>query len=439
MKYKYIFILISLFILSCDVLEPDPQTSLGAGAELTDLSSAEGILSGIYSSLQDQDYYGATFVLNPDLLADNAVFEGFLDSQQELDEKAVPINNLWVRSCWVDIYKVVNSANFLIASSAGIEGSDRILGESLALRALAYFDLLRIFGEHYNEQSSYGLPLLTEPIPDNDFNKIPDLTRSSVAETYAQIISDLDQAIPLLKGTSTQGRITEWGALSLRARVNLYRKNYQGAYEDANSVIASEIFELESDLDKLYEATDPITESIFEVEFNDQDQSGFNTFLIRRDEYNVDTDLLSFFEADDARGELFITGGRNKSAKYPSSDNANNAKVFRLAELYLIRSEATVFKDNDPSAGLADLNIIRERAGLGSIESIDSEDSYIDALLYERRAELNFEGHRFFDLVRLDKAGEVLNLEDFRKILPIPEQELQISDALVQNPGYDSP
>ena len=242
-----------------------------------------------------------------------------------------------------------------------------------------------------------------------------------------------------MKGTSTKDRITEWGALSLRARVNLYLKNYQGAYEDANSVIASEIFELESDLDNLYEATDPIAESIFEVEFNDQDQSGFNTFLIRRDEYNVDTDLLSFFEADDARGELFITSGRNKSAKYPSSDNANNAKVFRLAELYLIRSEASVFKDNDPSSGLADLNIIRERAGLELIESIDSEDAYIDALLYERRAELNFEGHRFFDLVRLDKAGEVLNLEDFRKILPIPEQELQISDALVQNPGYDSP
>ena len=437
MKKTFTFLLFSVFIFSCDVLEPDPQTSLPTATALVDAGSAQGVLSGIYSSMQDQDYYGSYYVLTPDLLADNSVYEGFYDSQQELDKKVVPINNLWITNCWVDIYEVINSANFLISKLAEIEASDRILGEALTLRALAYFDLLRIFGEHYNLDSAYGLPLLLEPIPNNDFNEIPDLSRSSVSETYGQIIKDLDQAIPLLSGTSTTGTFSEWGALSLRARVNLYRKNYQGAFDDANKVITEGGFSLESSLESIYNTTDKTIESIFEVEYNDQDQSSFNTNLIRRDEFNADASLVEFFQDGDNRsGLLTVRSGKNKSAKYPSGGNDNNAKVLRLAEIYLIRSESAVFKDNNHNAGISDLNILRERAGLPAIESLQSHDAYIDALLYERRAELNFEGHRFFDLVRLDKSGEILDLEDFRKILPIPKEELQVSEALTQNPGY---
>ncbi|MCY4161499.1 MAG: RagB/SusD family nutrient uptake outer membrane protein [Flavobacteriaceae bacterium] len=439
MKKVYFILIVCVTISSCDVLEPELQTSLPTESAIVDTGSAQGVLSGIYSSLQDADYYGTEYVLNPDLLADNSVFEGFYDSQQELDNKVVPINNLWIGNCWVDIYEVINSTNFLISKLSEIDVDDSILGEALALRALAYFDLLRVFGEHYDDGSIYGLPLLTEPIPENDFNQIPDLDRNSVAETYRQIVSDINQAIPLLAGTGSTGTISQWGALSLRARVNLYHKNYQAAFDDANKVITEGGFSLVTDLKALYEATEATKESIFEIEFNDQDQSSFNTFLIRRDEYNADASLVSFFEDGDNRSNFVnVVRNRNKSGKYPNSDNANNAKVFRLAELYLIRSEAAVLKDNDPSAGIADLNIIRKRAGLSEIQSLSTVDAYIDALLYERRAELNFEGHRFFDLVRLDKAGEILNLEDFRRVLPIPKEELQISDALVQNPGYAS-
>ncbi len=443
MKNIYITLFAFLFMLSCDILEPEPLQSLDSSTALADAGSAKGILAGAYTLLQDADYYGSEYPLNSELLADNAIFQGFYQSQSELDQKLVPITNLWITTIWPDIYIVVNSANLLIAGVDDIDDpaldKDAIKGEAYALRALANFDLLRVFGEHFDNSSPYGIPLLLEPIPDNDFNQIPDLARSSVEDVYDQIISDLDQAIALTEGSSDTSTMNYWAALSLRARVNLYRGEYGQAFIDANKVITEGGFSLEENLDDVFYTTDASAESIFELEFNEQDQSAFNTYLYRRDEYNVDPTLLSSFETGDLRKNYFTRlRGRNRTTKYSDNTNSNNFKIFRLAELYLIRSEAAVFATNDPDAGTEDLNTIRNRAGLDDLAPILTTSQYVDALLYERRAELNFEGHRFFDLVRLGKAESVLGLEAFRKVLPIPRTELQVSDALVQNPGYPS-
>ncbi|MFD1316560.1 RagB/SusD family nutrient uptake outer membrane protein [Namhaeicola litoreus] len=443
MKKIFITILSVIAFGACDVLDTEPQTSLDGNTVLVDAASAEGILLGAYSTMQSDVYYGTEYVLNIDLIADNSVFEGFYDSQMEIDQKAVPFTNLWVTDIWVSIYRVINMANLLIDDVDGIDDPaldrDRVFGEAHAVRALAYFDLLRVYGEHFDTQSNYGIPLLISSIPDSDFNQIPDLPRATVAETYAQILSDLNTAIELTEGSSDTGTMNYWAALSLRARVNLYKKDYQAAWDDANEVITNGPFFLESNLDNLYFTTEASSESIFEVEFNDQDQSAFNTYTIRRNEYNVDISLLESFEEGDARANYFtVAQGRDKTNKYSDNTNSNNTKVIRLAELYLIRSEAATMNSNDPNTGLDDLNTIRNRAGLGSITSIATLEDYKDIILAERRAELNFEGHRFFDLVRLDKIGEVLDMEDFRKVFPIPRTELQVSPALVQNPGYES-
>jgi len=441
MKNRYIILLGALFLFSCDVLEPEPQQSLDSSTALADAGSAEAILAGAYSLMQDQEYYGAEYPLNSDLVADNAIYQGFFDSQRELDTKAVPITNLWLEQIWPDIYRVISASNLLIAGVDAIDDpaldKDAVLGEAHAIRALGYFDLLRYFGEHYNSASAFGLPILLEPIPDNDFNKIPDLARSSVSEVYEQIITDLNIAISLTEGSSDPETLNYWAALSLRARVNLYRGNYDQAFTDANQVITEGPFILEPSLDDVFLTTDPSGESIFEISFNEQDQSSYNTFLFRRDEYNVDASLLESFEVGDLRSAYFtVLRGRDRTTKYSDNTNANNFKVFRLAELYLIRSEAAVFSTNNPDAGTEDLNTIRERAGLDDLDAILTLPNYVDALLYERRAELNYEGHRLFDLVRLGRAENVLELEAFRQIMPIPRNELQVSDALEQNPGY---
>lgn len=438
---KYIYLTLGLLSMgSCDVLEPEPQTSLDANAALVDAASAEGILLGAYSTMQADPYYGVEYVLNNDLIADNAKFQGFYDSQLELDQKSVPITNLWVTDAWRTIYRVINISNLLLDGVDGIEDpaldKEAVKGEAYAIRALAYFDLLRVYGAHYDMGSPYGLPLLLQSIPDNDFNQIPDLARSSVAETYDQILSDLDNAIALLSNDDP-GRMNYWSSVALRARVKLYMKDYAGALADADLVISEGPYVLEDSLDDVFYTTEPSGESIFEVEFNDQDQSAFNTYTIRRDEYNVDEDLLNSFEAGDLRKNYFtVARNRNRTGKYLDNTNSNNAKVLRLAEMYLIRSEAAAMNSGNPDAGLADLNILRERAGLLPLLAVAGMNEYIDALLYERRAELNFEGHRFFDLVRFDLIDQVLGMEDYKKVFPIPRTELQVTDNLEQNPGY---
>lgn len=428
--------------MSCDVLDTEPQASLDAETVLVDGAAAEAVLLGAYSRMQVAPYYGVHFTLSPDLAADNARYQGFFDSQLEVNSGNVPISNLWVTTAWVNIYRVVNIANLLIAEVPGIEDDafasrDRVLGEAHAVRALAYFDLLRVFGYHFDTSSPYGLPLLLEPIENNDFNLIPDLARSSVADTYQQILGDLNTAVSLMEGYSTNTAMNYWAALALRARVNLYAQNYNDAFSDANQVIENGPFSLVGSVEDLYETTGATSESIFDLEFNDQDGSSLFTFTFQRDEYNVNPSLTESFEEGDERASLFIFDrGSDRPVKWSDSNNANNVRVLRLAEMYLIRSEAATMRDNNPNAGIADLNVIRNRAGLGDIASIASMDEYVDILLQERRAELNYEGHRFFDIVRFDKLGELFGREDFRKAFPIPRDELQIQTNLDQNPGY---
>lgn len=449
-KLSIILLLTALIvaIASCDVLDTEPQTSLDPEAALVDAASAQAVLSGAYSRMQVGAYYGIEYTLNNDLVADNAQMLGFFDSQLEIDSGNVPISNLWIGSAWVNIYRVVNIANQLIDAVPNIEDEafttrDRVLGEAHAIRALAYFDLLRVFGEHYDTASNFGMPLLLEPIENNDFNLIPDLNRSSVADTYVQIMDDLDTALQLMgDGYVDNERLSYWSTLALRARVNLYRQDYAAAFDDADRVIEESPYTLVEDVNNLFGAdiTSTTSESIFDLVFNDQDQSSYYTFVFQRNEYRTDPSLLDAFEDGDERSSLFI-GDNDRSAKWANSDNANNARILRLGEMYLIRSEAAVYREATPAPALGtdDLNVIRNRAGLGDIGPFATEEEYIDALLQERRVELNFEGHRFFDLVRFDRVGDVLGRDDFRKVFPIPRDELLASDNLQQNPNYPEP
>ncbi|WP_340104463.1 RagB/SusD family nutrient uptake outer membrane protein [Rhodohalobacter sp. 8-1] len=432
----------ALFLMSCDVLDTEPDTSLDANTAIVDGASAEAVLLGAYSRMQTNPYYGVHYTLSPDLASDNAVYQGFFDSQLEVDSGFFPISNLWIGTAWVDIYRVVNIANLLIAEVPNVEDDafssrDRVLGEAHAVRAMAYFDLLRVFGYHFDRSSNFGLPLLLEPVENNDFNQIPDLERSTVEATYQQILSDLETAISLMQGYDNNTALSYWPAIALRARINLYAGNYGDAFDDADDVIANGGYSLVENVSDLYSNTGTTSESIFDLVFTDQDGSSLFTYMFQRDEYNVDPDLTGSFEAGDDRADLFrFDRSSDRSLKWSDPNNANNVRILRLAEMHLIRSEAAVFDQTDPNAGLDDLNEIRNRAGLADAGPFATTEEYVDALLGERRAELNYEGHRFFDLVRLGRFDEVLGREPFRRVFPIPRDELQISENLEQNPNY---
>jgi hypothetical protein len=141
--------------------------------------------------------------------------------------------------------------------------------------------------------------------------------------------------------------------------------------------------------------------------------------------------LVDFVNND---GSILPDGRTQKYRGEESRDNP--AYIIRMAEVYLIRAEANGLVQE----GVDDLNTVRTNRGLSgfAIEDFATEAEFINAILDERKAELNFEGHRMFDLARTGKINEVLGIDDFRAIFPVPFREtIATKDLIVQNPGYN--
>jgi len=186
-------------------------------------------------------------------------------------------------------------------------------------------------------------------------------------------------------------------------------------------------------------------EVLFELAFNEQDGNDLARLLMvtGSNEVSVADALPETFDEADARAALFVRRfGVYRCTKYGEAATAieTNVPLFRLAELYLIRAEALAFEQG-VAAALPDLNTVRERALAGSSipeEDVADIDAFLALILAERRLELAFEGQYWFDLVRLGQAEQVRDIAPYRRVLPIPTREVQISDGLIeQNPGYE--
>ncbi|HRH60277.1 MAG TPA: RagB/SusD family nutrient uptake outer membrane protein, partial [Chitinophagaceae bacterium] len=308
------------------------------------------------------------------------------------------------------------------------------------------FDLLRFWGEHWDPSSQYGISIVTS----TEEPQKP-VKRSSVEESYQQIFSDLQQALSLLNTLQGSQYASPAAANALLARVHLYHGDMSEAVNDAFKVITDINFSLfgPDDFTKIY--TEKLTpESIFELKFDPQNTSSFNAATYLRDDalrsdviFIANAELNNFFESrpGDLRSQLvdFVNNdvsiepdGRTQKYRGETTKD-NSAYIIRLAELYLIRAEAL-----GRSGGLADLNTIREARGMSDLTSDDvpDDESFLNAVLDERRAELNFEGHRLFDLARTGKVEEYLGA-GVQPIMPIPQREIEGTGGVVeQNPGY---
>jgi len=433
-----------MFLNSCNVLDQEPASLIPADNAIVDRQSAEAAINGVYDLLQDGELYGGRFILATEMLAENARAAAFQAFWKELESGQVPASNFHVEDNWVDYYAVINAANTVLANVPDIEGlsqseSDRLLGTAYFMRALSFFDLLRQFGEFYDTGSEFGIPL--KLVPSNSITEIP---RSSVAASYQQIVDDLDQAIDMLTDHSDKFYASRGAAQALLARVHLYQQNYDQAATLATTVIDNSNYVLSDDYNTLYES-EGSAESIFELNFIALDDP--NTWSIEMyvspPEVTVSEDLIEFFEAnpEPERGEKFEEIGEFiRCTKYGRAreDEGTNTIILRLSEMYLIRAEALgMSASGSPSDALTDINAVRNRAELADLSDINSEEELIDILLRERRAEFAFEGHYWFDMVRLDRMEETTGRESFRRIFPIPRRELNITeDVLTQNPGY---
>ncbi len=435
-----------------DETSPNDLSSTGA---IKDAASAESALIGVYSAMQLKGYYGGQYPLIGEALTDNAATGGYQAiSLDELGNKAVTPANILVEDVWLSIYRVVANCNSLLAALPTItdlspERSKDIEGEARAIRALAHFDLLRYFGEHWNASSTFGVPIVTTV---QNFDEKP--ARETVGAVYKFVTDELTASLTLIDAkNSTPQYINVQTVNALLARVNLYQKNLSAASIYASKVIDANNYSLleSKDYSTIFSSR-RTSESIFELAFDNQNKSAYNTLTYGRDgaarpevNFMAAASLNDFFKktrAQDIRSLMVNFDSTKNDAtiqpdgrteKYRGEDTRDNpAYIVRLAEMYLIRAEA-----KGKTAGLADLNTLRTKRGIFAISAtmLATDDAFRSAILDERRAEFNFEGHRYFDLARMRRLKTDIGVADFRSILPIPGREIKTA-GLIQNPGY---
>ncbi|WP_212004291.1 RagB/SusD family nutrient uptake outer membrane protein [Chitinophaga sp. HK235] len=478
-RYKHIaWMLIATLVASCskDFLNQDPQSATETRHTIKDLAGLQAAINGVYSLMQNENYYGRTMLLLPDLRADNE-YVSVVNSNRyrNLDQYIVTANDVYITDAWNLLYRVVANANMVIQKGPSVSllpfaadssEAGQIVAEAYALRGLVFFDLVRLYAQAYNytpDASHMGIPLATT----TNIEEVQSPSRSSVKDTYTQIISDLNKAISLFQESKSpafsSGRLNILSVKALLARVLLYKGDWVAAEAAASFVISTGKYTLLPG-DKLVSDFSQTgnSETIFEIINTPTDnlstdalsymfsQMGYGDVLATDDIwkiYNEKDARLGFIKRDRRAG----TGGENPAnivTKYRDvATFAEGIKVMRLAELYLIRAEALAHLGRDADAQQA-LNDIVRRANPGAAPVMATGQALLDAIALERRKELAFEGHRLFDLARTgapfikylanNKTISVA-LPGPKIILPIPQRELDANPNIrhQQNEGYN--
>lgn len=472
MNPKLITVLLILTLTGCskDFLELKNPQAVSLSETINDLASLTTAANGAYVPFKDVNYYNRTFTLLPDLLGDN-VFISRSNGGRYLDQDnfVVGAGDGYISGAWSAMYRVIVNATLAIQGGAKLELTPavyQLLGEMYAVRALAHFDLVRMFAQPYNYTSNAshpGVPIVTEVRPE-----IVSPPRATVAEVYGQIIQDLEKAIQLMNASLKPGKFTPSAANALLSKVYLYMENWQMAEKYATDAIAGPHSLLSRSAYAASWSADHSTESMFEVVNTPTDNPGVNSlgYLYEQAGYGealATGDLYAQYDAGDIRRSLIQAGARTRNntvfespayfvKKYPkgTSNNSDHIKVLRLSEVYLIRAEARAeLGKTDPaktSLAREDLNTIIKRADPSAADVTLSGDELVERILLERRKELAFEGNRFFDLTRRKKnirhirslEERIITYPNDRLIMPIPLREINYNGNIAQNPGWAS-
>ncbi len=476
---KYLTILSAGMILvsSCaKKIDIEPEFILDGSSPLASIEQAENVLTGAYSGFIRAGYYdgnesnlaGGAFSEYPDLMSDNLVeSRESLGNYRGIAEWTYVSNTDDINVTWQAAYRIVSAANIILRDIDRLaaekpKAANRIKGQALAIRAHVHFDLMRYFATTFDRNS-------TEPaIPymkTFEVNAKP--SRNTVKEVYDNIFADLNAAAAALSdidqpvnGTA-RSKIDLLGVRAIQARVNFYAAQWQDAINAASAVIAAKPLATRAEFPLIW--TDKSTaEVIWAASFETPaDGAPFaNVFSVstNRAEFKPASQLVALYDqANDIRYSSYFsnTGGRLVVSKHIGRDlttNRNgvvNWKVYRVAEMYLIRAEANYRLNKEPEAR-ADLNAIRTARIAGFTPGTETGTALLNAILLERRKELAFEGDRFFELKRLNKTAinrcpsttdspsTICSLSSGSRAWawPIPFDELNVNPNATQNPGY---
>jgi len=452
--------LIASSLSSCQKLIeiPNPPSAITQDEQYADSLTTLSAVTGVYAlnSGNGFAYSNVQFTFLPGLSADEITYVPVNDYQQFYNYSLTPLNsgaaNLW-NYMYQSMYQV-NAVLGGVANSNTLSASfkKQITGEMETVRALYYFSLVNFYG---------AVPLITT----TDQNATVSLPRTPAAAVYNQIMADLTDARKKLTATYPSAghlRPNLYTATALQAKVNLYLSNWQNAYNEADSVIRlSGCSLVQTGLNKVF--LDGSTEAIWQIPGAQAFGSGVPDAVAfipsssgSYPNYIITPFLLNAFEAGDQRlvnwtaSKVRVVNGVNQTQYYPykyknrlsSVTPAEDQMVLRLAEVYLIRAEAAAHLNNLTQA-LADVNIIRSRAGLpASTASASSQPAVLTAILKERQTEMFCEwANRWYDLKRTGTAAAILGAEktgytDNAALYPVPQPQILLNSQLSQNPGY---
>ena len=450
-----------LSLASCEksFLELKPPTSLTPEFALATEADLQVALRGAYAGLKSTALYGRSLMVLGDMMADNTY-------QSALNTNRYTNFNLYnylvtdgdVAGLWNASYTVILRANNIInspiADNANIQ---QIKGEAYAIRALAYFNLVRYFASPYTlDPSKLGVPIITTYQADLK----PE--RAKIADVYTLINKDLTQAFTLMTKFTNSSQFSKYSAKALQAKVYLAMGDKTNAKTAALDVITNSGFTaITSAAHTGYWAgvaprTDKV-ETLLEISFDAVANNAFDALsyiYLQSGNYGdmlCSSELYDLFETADIRKSLYATGTRGGLAsvfvnKYSSfTGDHSDTKVIRMSEMYLIAAEAS-YPSNTADA-LKYVNEVTSRRGATAIAS--SGSALLEDIITERRKELAFEGERYLDMQRLQRniarsknypaAALSIDFTNYRRIMPIPQGELDANPSIKsqQNPGWN--
>ena len=476
MKKTLLLAILSLSLTACQekFLDLAPIAQANTTSFFKTQSDMIIALNGAYGALQFGGQYGQNYIYT-EIPSDDTrpVLSGSVTDQDEFDKFYLRTTNPFLLNRWSDGYRGIYRTNVVLSRIAEVPMDEtlrkRIVGEAKFLRALMYFNLVRSFG---------GVPLvlteITDPSQGYEFGRAP------ATEVYAQIVKDLTDAETVLPATYTgadMGRATRGAAKSLLGKVYMTQKKYAEAAAKLKEVVDANTYDLLPAYADLFKpASKNSRESIFEVQYKKGsigEGSNFGNTYAPENSGNAviqfggggnnqpTTDLIQAFETGDPRRATSLatnyvnasgtTINYNYIRKYldlptTNGDADDNYYVLRYADVLLLYAEA-LNETGKPAEALPYLNRVRKRVGLADRVGLSQADLRL-ALAQERRVELAFEGHRWFDLVRTGRALGVLqakateigiksNLTENNLILPIPQSQIDINPSkITQNTGY---
>ncbi len=472
-KITVIALLSSLFFTGCqDYLTQDPNLDQTTDLTLSTYSGLDSSIAGAYSPLASKYWYGCYFVLDSEMRAGNAKrpTSSAFGSGRMTTPYFMTYNESSTVYVWSYAYYVISAANNVMENISGIELSsevtqqdlDNLKAEALFLRAFCHFDLVRTYAHSYaKDADGMGVPIIL--YTDKTATEQP--ARNTVAEVYTQIIADLKEAETLMDAsycrdfTDEKASITLPAIQALLSRAYLYTQQWQNAADYATTVINSGDFTLWTaeelaDADTWGADLSSGGEIIFEIyAATGNSYDGYwecTSYMTNPEGYGdcaASTDLADLYEESDVRGTLFRTDSANESGgelwttRFPgkgkSTPDVNNTIILRLSEMYLTRAEALANGASISGASaLTDLNTIATRCGASAYTAAGNTN-----ILLERRKELAYEAHYWFDMARTSSSLSYSDAAVTRELsstaglwaMPIPKSELDVNKNLVQN------